>query len=174
MNQSQHQQYQQAPQKQGMGAGKIVLIVLGTISVLLFGTCAVCTLAVGGAASEMEKEKKQEEARVQEQLKSCQDTEVVEWASIAAELDENEAKVAASWKGGCKKVSGVVDAVDSDFNDKPIVRIDAGGRPSMNNLRCKPVDDQKALNLTKGQEITVWGIGGDEVLGSLRLDYCDW
>lgn len=181
MNQPPQQPYPQQqpgyappPQKQGMGAGKIILIVVGVIALLLFGTCAVCTMVVGGAANAVEEKKKEEQFKVEQQLKDCQGAEVVEWAGIAAALKDNEAKVAAAWKGNCAKVSGVVEGIDSGFDDKPIVKIGTGETLSLNDLRCKPVDDQKALNLSKGQTLTVWGIGGDEIMGSLTLDHCDW
>ena len=160
--------------KQGMSVGKIILVVVGTISVMIFGTCAVCTFIVGSASSNIDKERKEKDKKETELLVECSNNISVEWASIADDLKSNEAKVASEWKDNCAKVSGVVDRIDSGFDDKPYVVIDDGDKFSAHNLRCKPEDPQKALSLSKGQRVTVWGIGGDEFLGSLVLNHCTW
>lgn len=56
----------------------------------------------------------------------------------------------------------------------PAWALGTGERFTLTHCNCKPVDAQKALSLAKGQTITVWGIGGDEIVGSLDLDHCDW
>jgi hypothetical protein len=177
MNQPQYPQQPYAPQQppqQGMSAGKIVLIVLGTIGLLVFGTCALCTVAVGGAAAEAEEQRAAEDSQKKAQAATCQNNDVEPWAGLKIMLEENEAKTVSMWTGTCAKVSGVVASVDSDFQDHPVVRIGAGEKYDFGGLRCEPADHQKALNLSKGQEITVWGIGGGEALGSLTLEQCDW
>ena len=158
-----------------MSAVKVILIVLGVLTALGMGSCFVCTAIIGGAASEVA-ENIEEEKKVQEKAaEGCKDETAVEWAKIAAELKENEAKVVKKWKGKCQKVSGFVSSIDSGINDQPIVIVKgATGGFDLNSLRCTPADDDKALELKKGAEITVWGLGGDELMGSLRLSHCDW
>lgn len=162
------------PQKQGISAGKVVLIVMGTVGFLMFGSCAVCSLAVGAGANAAAEREKEEQAEAEKTLEECKTTEAVEWASVAAALKDNEARVASAWKGSCAKITGVVDRIDSDFRDKPFVVIGTGERFSLNGLHCKPADEAKALELSKGQTITVWGVGGSEIIGSLVLEHCDW
>lgn len=165
----------------GMSAGKVVLIVVGVVGFMVVGSCAVCSMIVGGAANavaeaEQKREAKAAEAKVQleKDLEDCKKSEAMEWRSIAASLKQNEAKVASAWKDSCAKVSGVVERVDSGFDDKPYVVISDGSDFSLNNLHCKPKDEKKALNLRVGQTITVWGAGGSEIVGSLVLEHCDW
>lgn len=172
-----HPQYPQGayipPQKQGMSAGKIILIIFASIAFLGFGSCVVCGLVVGAGVNAVEEDRKEKEAQTEEQLKECVNADVVEWETIAEALEENEAKVVASWKGNCVKVNGVVNRIDSSAGDKPVVDIGTG-KTRFKSLRCRPRDHDKALELTKGQSITVWGIGGDEMLGTLYLEHCDW
>lgn len=161
------------PPKQGMGAGKIILIVFASIAFLGFGSCVMCGLFVGAGVNAVEEERKEKEAKTEEQLKQCVDAEVVAYSTVAAAMEENEAKVVAAWKGNCAKISGKVNSIDSSFGDKPVVDI-GDGEVRFKSLRCKPKDHDKALDLTKGQDITVWGIGGEEVGGTLYLEHCDW
>lgn len=161
-------------EKQPMTAGKVIMIVVGVMFLLGLGTCATCAMCVGGAATQVAKDEQAKAFKVQETLKNCQNAEVVAWASVAAGLKDNEARVSAAWKGNCVKISGVVDSIDSDFNNKPVVRIGAGERFNLNNCHCEPEVPEKALSLSKGQKITVWGIGGNEIVGSLMLEHCSW
>ena len=156
-----------------MSAGKVVLLIFGTLAFMGVGTCAMCTLAIGGAATAVEEDRKEREARVQEKLETCKEVGAVDWAIVVSMLRENEASVVSSWKGSCVKIKGTVHAIDSGFGDEPIVRIQEGDL-TLNSLRCEPQHPEKALKLSKGQTLTVWGIGGGEVLGSLTLKHCDW
>lgn len=165
------------PQKKGMGAGKVILIVFGVLGLMMFGTCAVCGAAIksgADAVEEADKERKKTEEKKAAAADDCKNSDAVEWASVAKMLKENEAKAVSIWKGNCAKVNGVVDNVGSGIGDKPYVVIGTGEKFSLNDLRCKPKDEKKALELKKGQKITVWGVGGDEIMGSLQLDHCDW
>ncbi len=161
-------------QAKGMSAGKIVLVVVGVLMVIGLGTCGTCALCAVGATAAAGEGQKKRDFQVQEQLKNCEATPAVAWSTVAAGLKENEAKVAAGWKGACAKITGVVERIDSGMGDEPVVGIGSGERFSMNTCRCKPQHKEKALALTKGQQITVWGIGGDEIIGSLELEHCDW
>lgn len=164
----------ESPQKKPMTTGKIILIVLAILAALGLGTCATCAMCVGAAGANVAKQEQEKKFKVEQTLKNCQTTEAVSWASIAAELKKNEAKVSAGWKDACAKVSGVVERIDAGFDNRPVVVIGAGDQFSLNDCRCNPENREKALALTKGQQITVWGIGGDEIMGSLALDHCEW
>lgn len=169
--------YPPPPPKKGVSAGKVVLIIFAVFAVLGIGTCGVCTMAVGAGAeavADAEKERQAKEEKAKVDAEKCRDSETVSWAAVAQGLKENEAKVASAWKGSCAKISGVVDSINSGFDDKPVVMVGTGERFSLQDLHCKPKDEKKALELKKGQQITVWGVGGGEVLGSLFLEHCDW
>jgi hypothetical protein len=162
------------PAPKGMSAGKVVAIVFGVIATLLFGTCAVCTMVIGVGANAVEKKKAEEKIQVEKQLAECAQIEAVHWSVMAGMLKDNEAAVAAAWKGSCAKISGTVKSINSGIGDKTTVIIDSGERLSFDSLHCEPKNPQNAMYLSKGQTITVWGIGGNEVLGSLMLEHCDW
>jgi hypothetical protein len=162
------------PPQKGMSAGKVVAIVLGVIALILFGTCAVCTMVIGAGASAVEKKQAEEKVQVGTQLADCAQTEAVEWSTVAAMLKDNEAAVASAWKGSCAKISGTVKSINSGIGDKPTVIIDEGERMSFDSLHCEPQDPQRAMHLRKGDKLTVWGIGGNEIMGSLMLEHCDW
>jgi len=162
-------------QPQGMSAAKIILIVLGTLVLIAVGTCGVCTAVVGIGASAVEEERKREDAQLEKDLEKCSKSDVMDWETVARMLEKNEAAAAKNWKNACARVSGVIRSIDSNVFDEPVVVIgttDAGFES--HTLRCEPDDHGKAAELAKGQEITVWGIGGDEIVGSLELDHCRW
>lgn len=181
MNQQyQNQQYPQQqyppppPPKQPMGAGKVILIVIGVIMAMGMGTCVVCTGLIGVGAKGVAEEQQKEQQQQKEAVKNCEKTATVAWEDVAKLLEGNEAATAKSWKGSCQKVSGVVQSIDSGFDDKPVVIITAGGEFEAHTLRCTPASESKAMGLTKGSQIVVWGLGGGEIVGSLQLDHCDW
>lgn len=161
-------------EKKPMTAGKIILIVVGTIMLLGLGTCATCAVCVGNAAHQVAEDEKKREAQAIETLKQCAQVEVVEWRDVEAGLKENEARIAAQWKGNCVKISGVIDTINSDYKNEPVVVISSGERFGFRNCHCRPQQPDRALSLTKGKKITVWGIGGNEIIGSLTLDHCEW
>ena len=161
-------------EKKSMSTARVVMIVLGVVMLAGLATCGTCAVCVGGAATQVAIEEQKEAQRVAKALKRCGDVRTIPWAELAAALKENEAKVTAAWKGNCVKVSGVVDSIDSDFKDRPVVRIGTGERVSHKHCNCKPKDPAAALELVKGQDITVWGLGGNEFVGSLNLEHCEW
>lgn len=164
--------------KRGMSAGKAILIAIGLLTFGTLGTCAVCTVAVGTKVDEVQRnsEKRAAEARIElkKTLADCAKIEALPWGTVAEAMKDNEAKVVAMWKGKCAKISGVVERIDSGLDDRPFVMIGTGQRITLGGLHCKPKDDAKARALSKGQRITVWGIGGNEMMGSLFLEHCDW
>ena len=72
------------------------------------------------------------------------------------------------------RITGIIASIESGLNDKPYVVIGSGEPPSFNRLHCRPKDPSRALALSKGHKITIWGIGGNELAGSLALEHCDW
>lgn len=151
-------------------AAKIILMVFGGLALAGVGTCAVCSLAVGHAVDAAEAQEEVAATTASE----CASAEAVPWSSLAKRLDDNEAKVVAEWKSSCVKVRGVVQSISSGYDDEATVVIGNGDEFSFHNLHCEPKEHERALELKKGQRITVWGTGGDELLGSLILDHCDW
>ena len=165
---------EQPPPKQGMGVGKIVMIVLGVLTFGGMTMCGLCTAAVGVGANAIEAEQAEAKVQLEKDLAACASEGSYMWLQLADDLKKNEAKTVASWKGNCAKISGIVSSIQSGFDDKPYVVVGGGEKFSLQNLHCHPRDSNKALELTKGQKIVVWGIGGNEIAGSLVLKHCDW
>ena len=161
-------------EKKSMSAAQIVMIVIATIMGMGMATCGACAMCVGMGASGVAKQERAKEMAIQDRLKDCANSEPYEWAAILQALKANEAKVAAIWKGNCMKVTGIVDGIAADFENKPVVMISGGEKWSFQKCHCQPVNQQKAMALKKGQRITAWGIGGNEIVGSLFLERCDW
>ena len=157
---------------------KTAAMAAAIIMFCMFGACATCMGAAGTAAVEAtekaEAAQKQAEADLQQQLAACAQSEAAPWSSYVASLESNEAAAQASWTNHCQKVTGKVASIDSGLGDVPKVVIGTGKRFEAHRLYCEPQDPQKAMSLSKGQTITVWGAGGREFAGNLILEHCQW
>ncbi len=120
------------------------------------------------------KKKIKSPAVIHDKIAQCASTKTVKWSVIAANLQDNEARVVSIWKGSCAKVSGIIYRIHSDFTDSPVVTISSGKNFRYTRLHCHPQNEERALQLSKGQKITVWGVGGEEAMGNLSLEHCDW
>lgn len=160
-----------------MSAGKVVLIIFAVLGFMAVGTCAVCSMVVGGAAKSVsdsvQKMEDREKAKI-EKAKSCKSADEHPLKNYQDLMAQNEAAFVAGWKDNCQKVSGVINSINAGMGDEPTVMIDNGGQMEFNGLHCKPADAAKANKLKAGQKITVWGLGGEEIAGSLFLEGCDW
>lgn len=157
---------------------KTAAMAAGIIMFCMFGACATCMGAAGTAAVEAtekaEADQKQADAELEKQLAACATTADTAWSSYVAALESNEAAAQASWTNHCQKVTGKVASIDSGLGDVPRVVIGTGKRFEAHRLYCEPQDPQKAMSLSKGQTITVWGAGGREFAGNLILEHCQW
>lgn len=157
---------------------KTAAIAAAIIMFCMFGACATCMGAAGTAAVEAtekrEEQKKQAEADLQQQLAACAQSEATPWSSYVAALEANEAAAQASWTNYCQKVTGKVARISSGIGDVPQVIVGSGKRFEAHELYCEPQDPGKAMSLSKGQTITVWGSGGREFAGNLILENCQW
>lgn len=147
---------------------------LATVSILVGAACLVGLFILVRFVGSTAENKAKAEADACTSDTASTDYLWSDWANL---LDTNEAATVADWKNHCHKIGGVVRGIDSDFRDQPVVEIGTGGeRFEVHTLRCHPDDGDfhKAMLLSAGQPITVWGTGGDEIIGSLNLDHCRW
>jgi len=148
---------------------KIIGSLIGA-SVLYFA----CS-EINGRMDEISNSAREEKARVARELEECgKSPDVVKVSDVMAMMKQNEAKVSRMWKGSCVKISGIVKSVDEGPLGGLIVQISDGSRFSINNIHCKPTSEKKALELSSGNPITAWGVGGNEIMGSLFLESCSW
>ena len=96
----------------------------------------------------------------------------------AAELinayNENEVKADKMYKGKIVEVNGIVDGIDSDMDDKAVVRLSDGDEFSIYTVSCC-IDDEnqdKACELNKGENVTIIGKADGEVIGLPYIKDC--
>ena len=88
--------------------------------------------------------------------------------------EENEVKADKMYKGKIVEVNGIVDGIDSDMDDKAVVRLSDGDEFSIYTVSCR-IDDEnqdKACELEKGQNVTIVGEADGEVIGMPFIKDC--
>jgi hypothetical protein len=97
------------------------------------------------------------------------DAMAVAASALYAAYDANEIAADQQFKGKLLKVTGTIEAIDSDLTDEPVVRLAAG---DFDSVMVKGLPATSAASLSKGQQVTVVCQGGGEVIGSPVLDDC--
>ena len=88
--------------------------------------------------------------------------------------EENEVKADKMYKGKIVEVNGIVDGVDSDMDDKAIVRLSNGDEFSIYTVGCY-IDNEnqdKACELEKGENVTIIGKADGECVGFPYIKDC--
>ena len=78
------------------------------------------------------------------------------------------------YKGKIVEVNGIVDAIDSDIDNKAVVRLSEGDKFSIQNVSCYIDNDNqdKACELKKGQNVTIVGVADGETIGQPSIIDC--
>ena len=87
---------------------------------------------------------------------------------------ENEVKADKMYKGKIVEVNGIVDGIDSDMDDKAVVRLSDGDEFSIYTVSCY-IDDEnqnKACELKKGENVTIIGKAYGEIIGQPIIKDC--
>ena len=85
---------------------------------------------------------------------------------------DNEAAAQARFGNSVLDVTGVVQSVDLDFTDDPVVRLETDNQFMAAMVHLIDADKPKAANLSKGMKVTVRCAGIREVIGSPSLQDC--
>ena len=87
---------------------------------------------------------------------------------------ENEVKADKMYKGKIVEVNGIVDGIDSDIDDKAVVRLSDGDEFSFYTVSCRIDDDNqdRACELKKGQNVTIVGVADGEIVGEPYIENC--
>lgn len=92
---------------------------------------------------------------------------------LYAAYHANEISADQSYKGKMLEVTGVVDSIDSDFNDEPRIALRGeSGESFLAFVYAEGIDANTAAALRKGQNVTVVCTGGGEAMGFPTLDDC--
>jgi hypothetical protein len=91
---------------------------------------------------------------------------------IAREYEANEAKADSLYKDKLLQVGGTITDITKDFADNTVVMLE--GVNQFNGVHGKLAKEEapKAVNLTKGQKVTLQCRGGGEVIKSPMLKDC--
>ena len=87
---------------------------------------------------------------------------------------ENEVKADKIYKGKIVEVNGIVDTVDSDMDDKAVVRLSDGDKFSIYTVSCR-IDDENqdnACELKKGENVKIIGKAYGEIIGQPVIKDC--
>ena len=87
---------------------------------------------------------------------------------------ENEVKADKMYKGKIVEVNGIVDGIDSDMDDKAVVRLSDGDKFSIYTVSCY-IDDENqdnACELKKGENVTIIGKADGEIIGEPVIKDC--
>ena len=88
--------------------------------------------------------------------------------------NENEVKADKMYKGKIVEVNGIVDGIDSDMDDKAVVRLSDGDKFSIYTVSCY-IDDENqdnACELKKGEDVTIIGKADREIIGEPVIKDC--
>ena len=87
---------------------------------------------------------------------------------------ENEVKADKMYKGKIVEVNGIVDGIDSDMDDKAVVRLSDGDEFSIYTVSCY-IDDENqdnACELKKGENVIIVGKADGEIIGEPVIKDC--
>ena len=88
--------------------------------------------------------------------------------------NENEVKADKMYKGKIVEVNGIVDGIDSDMDDKAVVRLSDGDKFSIYTVSCY-IDDENqdnACELKKGENVIIIGEADGEIIGEPVIKNC--
>jgi hypothetical protein len=145
------------PPKKGLS----VWAYLGIGALVLFGGCvAVCAVGVNQAGKEAKKEKEAFDDAKSMKVTADELTEAYE---------KNEVSADEKYKGKKIEITGVIERIDSGFNDEPQIVLKA---KNFIGVRCEGLSKKDAGKLEKGSEITLVCKGDGEIIGSPQLKDC--
>ncbi|WP_434778145.1 OB-fold protein [Neisseria sp. Ec49-e6-T10] len=86
----------------------------------------------------------------------------------------NEMAANKKYKSKQLSVSGRIDNIQADITDKAFVTLKAGGQFEIitPQARFKDSEEDKILELKKGQKVKLLCVGGGEIMGAPMLEHC--
>lgn len=96
--------------------------------------------------------------------------------SILKTYGENEVRGDKQYKGKEFIVSGTIKSIDSGMGDEPFITFATKDKYSFNSVqaRFKKSDQEKLIDLNKGQKVEIYCRGAGEVAGSPMLNNCQF
>jgi uncharacterized protein YecT (DUF1311 family) len=91
---------------------------------------------------------------------------------IANDYEQNEARADSIYKGKLLHVTGIITSISKDFTDSIVVSLQTTNEFHNVHAELEKSEEQKAINLQKGIEITVQCQGNGEVVSAPVLNKC--
>ena len=92
--------------------------------------------------------------------------------TIAKEYEQNEARADQQYKGKLLLVTGTVSGITKDFTDNTVVQLPGVNQFLQVQATLEKSQEQKAINLNKGQPVTLECRGAGEVATMPMLHDC--
>lgn len=99
---------------------------------------------------------------------------VVTAKELLADYESNEMAADKKYKGKVLEVTGVVNSIDSGVSDNAVVQIGSGEEYDFMSVSAQGDEafDEAAINISKGEKVTVTCISKGEVIGFPQLEDC--
>jgi hypothetical protein len=162
-------------------SGLIVFIVVIIITFIILAKCSGTDLPTASDVSSIyesaKADTKYNETR-SDDSSSFVSLENVDLETTAQEMihtyENNEVQADAIYKDKIIKVTGIVSSINSDFGDEADVLLGDGSEYSFNDVHASGDVNfhNQAINLQKGQKVTLLCKGAGEVIGSPFLHEC--
>lgn len=91
---------------------------------------------------------------------------------IAHAYDSNEAAADAAYKGRTLRVTGVVTEITKDFADDTVVVLNGVNQFLGVHAGLEESEEQRAIQLRKGETVTLQCVGAGEVVSAPMLNKC--
>lgn len=94
--------------------------------------------------------------------------------NLASDYAANEVSADQKYKGKVLQVTGSVESINKDFTDGIYIVLTGTDDMGMDGIHCEFSSDHAndAAALSKGQKITIKGIGNGYMMGSATLSGC--
>ena len=148
---------------------KVLTVIGGLVIIGALGNI------VGGNSNNKISDSKQTNVSIENSNKKQMEPELnISATELINAYKENEVKADKMYKGKIVEVNGIVDGIDSDIEDKAVVRLSDGDEFSIYTVSCFIDNDNqdKACELKKGQNVTIVGIANGEVIGEPSIKDC--
>jgi hypothetical protein len=151
-----------------IGCGKLIGIGVAALIAVI-----VVDAVIGPSQEErLEQVKKDAAAAISERDMLRRTAMRVSAAEMQRAFKENEIAALQRYKGKAVVVSGVVDSIDADVTDKPVVRLLTDEMFSNVSIKLEADQVKYASALAKGVKVSFLCLKVTEVIGSPYLDDC--
>lgn len=97
---------------------------------------------------------------------------IVSAKKLYQDYQANEVRADAKYKGKRIGCAGRVESIDKDILGNVMLKLSAGERFSSVNASLQDSETDRALEMSKGDVVRLYCIGGTMIIGTPTLDKC--